>query len=241
MTRAISRPPFFELLEKIQVHWPVLKLAVSGKLNFKMRKRGRIAGVIKLRFVVLVVMSFTNIIFGQSSLQSIPQAVPTNTSKENGRDSETRQRLLAAKRAYVESFGDDTINKTLQAMIVDAIGGSKRFIVTENKEKADLLLKGAALEKSTTESHSLASATTVGSASGSALGFAAEKVGIADSQSSVETVNDARVSVRLVAKDGDVMWSTTQESQGAKFKGATADVADKVVKQLMRDLAKLVP
>ena len=38
---------------------------------------------------------------------------------------------------------------------------------------------------------------------------------------------------------GDVIWSTTQESKGAKYKGANADSADKVVRQLLRDLDKL--
>jgi len=55
---------------------------------------------------------------------------------------------------------------------------------------------------------------------------------------STETVNDARLAVRLVAADGDVIWRTTQESLGAKFKSASADVADKVAKQLVRDLDK---
>ena len=45
--------------------------------------------------------------------------------------------------------------------------------------------------------------------------------------------------VRLVNKDGDVMWSTTQESNGAKFRGASADVADKVTRQLTADLERL--
>ncbi len=50
---------------------------------------------------------------------------------------------------------------------------------------------------------------------------------------------DARASVRLVSKDDDAVWSMTQESNGAKCKSAMADVADKTVKQLLRDLAKL--
>jgi hypothetical protein len=51
--------------------------------------------------------------------------------------------------------------------------------------------------------------------------------------------------VRLVGKDGDIIWSTTQESGGGKFRSAMADVADKIMKQLteetrkMRDLAAL--
>jgi hypothetical protein len=37
---------------------------------------------------------------------------------------------------------------------------------------------------------------------------------------------------------GDVLWSTTQESSGAKFKGAMADVADKVVRRLTEETRK---
>ncbi len=41
--------------------------------------------------------------------------------------------------------------------------------------------------------------------------------------------------VRLVNKDGDVIWSTTQESQGAKFHRASTDVADRIAKKLVED------
>jgi hypothetical protein len=61
----------------------------------------------------------------------------------------------------------------------------------------------------------------------------------ATSNSSITTVNDARASVRLVNSDDDVIWTTTQESKGAKYKGASADVADKIVKQLLWDVEKL--
>lgn len=46
------------------------------------------------------------------------------------------------------------------------------------------------------------------------------------------------MAVRLVSADGDVIWTTTQESRGAKYKGASADVADKIAKQLLHDLEK---
>lgn len=189
---------------------------------------------------------------------SVLVAQPTsggNQTKPSAVSLESARILLSAKRIFVEPFGDDAISKSFQSMVVDAIGATKRFIATENKERADLILKGAALEKSTQEVHSLSSGTTVAGAHGSSTGsisgnrssisgssygnYSAQKLGISDSQSSVETVNDARASVRLVSKDGDVVWSTTQESKGAKYKGATADVADKIVKQLVRDLLKL--
>ena len=45
--------------------------------------------------------------------------------------------------------------------------------------------------------------------------------------------------VRLVNKDGDVMWSTTQESNGAKFRGASADVAERITRQLVNDVERV--
>ena len=44
--------------------------------------------------------------------------------------------------------------------------------------------------------------------------------------------------MRLINKDGDVIWSTTQESLGAKFRGASADVADKITSRLKEDYDK---
>ena len=35
-----------------------------------------------------------------------------------------------------------------------------------------------------------------------------------------------------------MIWTSTQESKGAKYKGATADVAEKIVKQLLRDVER---
>lgn len=39
-------------------------------------------------------------------------------------------------------------------------------------------------------------------------------------------------------KDGDVIWATTQESIGGKFRGASADVADKITTKLKEDFEK---
>jgi curli biogenesis system outer membrane secretion channel CsgG len=197
-----------------------------------------------------------NILFGLVLLvQASPAPRVAIQAKPVSVDEEMSEKLLKAKRIFVESFGEDSTNKTLQSMIVDALRSSHRFIVTENKEKADLTLKGAALEKTSQELHAIGSATAVagaagghsasivgsgGSVSGSSSGgFAARSLGIEDSQASTETINDARVAVRLVSSDGDVVWSTTQESKGAKYKGASADVSDRIVKQLIRDIERL--
>ena len=63
-------------------------------------------------------------------------------------------------------------------------------------------------------------------------------VGLDESEKITERKHEAMAAVRLVDANGDVIWSTTQESLGAKFKGASADVADKIVKQLSGDIEK---
>jgi hypothetical protein len=45
--------------------------------------------------------------------------------------------------------------------------------------------------------------------------------------------------VRLVDQNGDVIWSTTQESNGRKFRSAMADVAEKIVRQLAEQTRKM--
>jgi len=176
-------------------------------------------------------------------------AAPADTNAELDNE------LLKVKRIYVESFGDDKISKQLQAMVINALSESKRFIVTENKDKADAVMKGSALEKTSQELHAIGEGTNVataaggesGSFSGNANGvsgshsggFAARALGESDSQASTETINDARVAVRLVVPNGDVVWTSTEESTGGKYKGASADVADQVVKQLIRDFDRI--
>lgn len=174
-------------------------------------------------------------------------------------DDDVSVRLLKIRRIYVESFGDDPVAKQVQAMVVASLTDSKKFIVTENKERADAILKGSGVEKTSQEIHAYEDSTSVAGAAGghsgsvhgnwingsghvsgsSSGGFASRAAGISDSSVNTETINDARIAVRLVDREGDVIWATTQESKGAKYKGASADVADKVVKELLRDVAKL--
>jgi len=167
--------------------------------------------------------------------------------------------LLRVKRIYVDSFGEDIVSKELQSMIVSALSESKRFRVTEYREKADAVLKGVALEKTSQEIHAYGESTAVGGAAGShhgevsgsvvdgtghisgssSGGFVAHHAGTSDSSLNTETINEARIAVRLVNPDGDVIWTSTQESKGAKYKGASADIASKCVKQLLKDVEKL--
>src|SRR5579863_5231852 len=160
---------------------------------------------------------------------SAPQGVVASKTE----DTDDPTALLKVKRIYVDNFGDDIISKELQSMIVSSLAATKRFKVTENRDKADAILKGVALEKTSQEVHAYGEATSVGAASGgghseisgsggtvsgtSSGGFIARHMGTSDSSMNTETVNEARVAVRLVNPEGDVIWTNTQESKGAKY------------------------
>jgi len=114
-------------------------------------------------------------------------------------------------------------------MLITSITASKRFIVTENKDKADAILKATGSEASSKDLHASSETTVAG------------RGAIAESEAHTQTVREARLVVRLVSPDDDVIWTATKESKGAKYKGAGADVADQVVKQLLSDVEKLEP
>jgi hypothetical protein len=201
-----------------------------------------------MRLVSMTILLLTGLAAAQTTPSTLPQK-PCATVVTSGKA------LSQVKRIYVESLGDDPISKDMQAMIVDSLVNSKVLAVTENRDKADAILKGSALEKTSQEAHSYSDSTAVGTLHGSSSGSMYGTVpgtisgsssasvngthmADATATSSVSTVNDARASVRLVNTDGDVIWTTTQESKGAKYKGASADVATKIVKQLIWDIAK---
>jgi hypothetical protein len=79
------------------------------------------------------------------------------------------------------------------------------------------------------------SAGTRNYASSSNNRYAGLTVGENSSRHTEERKHEAIATVRLVSKDGDVIWSATAESLGGKFLGASADVADKIAKRLAAD------
>ena len=204
---------------------------------------------------LMLVLSLVGTAIAQQAPAPAPPPQQPGASVEIG---DLSRKLLSVRRIYVDSFGDDAAAKQLQAMVVASLLETKRFIITENKDKADAILRGFALEKTSQELHTFSEGASAGTAAGghsgsidgnwvngtgslsgsSSGGFAARSVAAEDQHADTETVNNARIAVRLVASDGDVIWATKQESNGAKYQGASADVADKVAKQLLRDIER---
>lgn len=155
-------------------------------------------------------------------------------------------RLGAVRRVYVDRLTGDGGAAQMRDLLIGALQRSGRFAVTEDEKTADHFLRGAAEDLIFTDQFDSSESLNArvfssrgNSRARSALSGAAEAgVGQNESTHIRERKHEAMASVRLVTKGGDVIWSTTQESQGAKFRSASADVAEKVVKQLLTDLQK---
>jgi hypothetical protein len=158
--------------------------------------------------------------------------------------------LEAIKRVYVEGLGDAPPSVMLRNMIVASLSSSGAFIITEDKDHADAILRGSAMDELYSEQHHSSDNINLGTHTGSGESYSdrydhtsTEKqsglnIGQNESSQSNERKHEASASVRLVNRQGDVIWSTTQESGGGKFRSASADVADKILRKLSEDLQK---
>jgi hypothetical protein len=147
----------------------------------------------------------------------------------------------------------------MRDLIITALENSKLFVLTENQDRADAFIRGSAedlvyteqfkssenvnMRGNSSDSEGVSTNSRYDGASGGTSSRSARSIGSGigggDSSDVKERKHEALATVRLVNKDGDVLWSTTQESKGAKFHGASADVADKIAKQLMAEYERV--
>jgi hypothetical protein len=159
-------------------------------------------------------------------------------------------RLLHVKRVCVQNFGDDALGVQAREMVIARLFESKRFTLTENCAKADFVMKGAVTERndrafreesegigfgasaSASDSSGAGVNRTGTSASGSARADARETL------ASSENKQHAAVTMRLVDKDGEILWAASLESTGGKTKGAIGDAAERAVRKFLHDLER---
>jgi hypothetical protein len=153
--------------------------------------------------------------------------------------------LRTIHRVFVDRLTGGETAAQMHDILVASLDGAKLFIITENADRADATLRGAAEDLVFTEVHtssdSLNAHTNFGARSNGRYGSGANGgLGIGENESdhSAERRHEAIAAVRLVNKDGDVIWSTTQESLGAKFRGASSDVAEKITAKLKEDFER---
>jgi hypothetical protein len=189
-----------------------------------------------------------------SALDQKTPDVQTPTEVQTTPEEDSLDQLIKVRRIFVDTLtGGDSALK-IRDLLMSKLQGSKLFIITEDEERADAVLKGAGEDTVFTDlfqssdninAHTQLSTPgtqSISTPSGSrqsGRGFAGGlSIGENESRRTEERKHEAIVTVRLVNKDGDVIWSTTQESFGGKFMGASADVADKVTRRLVADYNK---
>ncbi len=151
--------------------------------------------------------------------------------------------LLQVRRIYVGELIGGFHADALRELLIASLDSTKLFVLTENAERADAVLKGAGNDSSFTDSLDKEGGVNVrenggkGNSSSRSSGSLYGAISGSDNESYhiKEHKHEAYAAVRLCNRDGDVLWSTTQESMGAKFRGASADVAAKVARQLTSD------
>jgi hypothetical protein len=160
-------------------------------------------------------------------------------------DDASLRQLLTVKRIYVDHLTGGETAAQMREILLSTLHGTKLFGVTEKEERADAVLRGGAEDLVYTEQHSSSEGVNArgdagsGRASSSSRGaYMGMGAGTNESEHSSERRHEAIAAVRLVTKEGDVIWATVQESTGAKFRGASADVAEKITAKLKEDFER---
>ncbi len=163
-------------------------------------------------------------------------------------EEEAAQHLSKVRRIYIAILTGGDAALQIRDLLMTSLHNSKQFVITEDEDKADAVLKGAGDDDVFTDTFQSSDGINARSqiSSGSSEGlrnYASSSsnrsgglsIGENDSRRTEERKHEAIATVRLVSKDGNVIWSATAESLGAKFMGASADVADKIAKRLVAD------
>ena len=159
-------------------------------------------------------------------------------------EDEAAAQLAKVRRIYVDVLtgGDSALQ--IRDLLMTSLQGSKQFIITEDEERADATLKGAGGDEIFTDTfqsseginaHTQVGGGVNGNSRNTNSHYAGLSIGENESRRTEERKHEAIVTVRLVSKGGDVIWSATAESLGGKFLGASADVAEKIAKRLVTD------
>ncbi len=192
-------------------------------------------------------IAFLACLLARATFAAAADAPPTPATLQEA----SLRQLRTVRRVYVDHLTGGETAAQMRDILISTLAGAGMFILTENQERADCILRGASEDLVFTELHQSSDGINAHASLGTAsrsTGYnngavsrnnsAGIGVGENESERSNERRHEAIAAVRLVNKEGDVIWSTTQESLGAKFHGASADVAEKITARLKEDFEK---
>jgi hypothetical protein len=167
--------------------------------------------------------------------------------QETSIEENSLRQLLSVQRIYVDRLTGGETAAQMRDLLVSSLESAKLFVLTDNQERADAILRGGAEDLVFTDVHSSSEGINVRANVGTGRNARSTNsqsayggIGIGENETSriQERKHESVAAVRLVNKDGDVIWSTTQESQGGKFRRASTDVADRITKKLIEDYGR---
>jgi len=157
------------------------------------------------------------------------------------------RQLLTIRRVYVDRLTGGETAAQMRDILISSLEGAKLFILTENQGARGRGAAGGLRGPGVHRGAHLVGRHQRARQSGRtnrrqhadfARRYRRRRRGENEADHSAERRHEAVAAVRLVNKDGDVIWSTTEESLGAKFHGASVDVADKITARLKEDFEK---
>jgi len=141
--------------------------------------------------------------------------------------------------------GEAALGALAEDALAAALLSTKRVRLTENCAKADYTLKGSVVERADLKSRSEGEATGVAAAGGSyhrgTGGFGAMAAKGEEALSTTETKRSVTLIVRLVRQDGEIPFAGTQDSAPSKNRSAVNEAADKLTRELLREIFPAAP
>lgn len=215
-------------------------------------------------FVITLLAQSTASPLGQGTVKAVSAApasarLSVSAPPADVTPEEVSVEILRVRRVYVDRLTGGETAAQMRDLIIGSLQASKLFVITENEERADASLRGAAEDLIYTDQFQTSEGVNIhagdggsnSNSSGSSFNGARGNVSRSASRNMQLTLgeheetnvherrHEALATVRLVTRDGDVIWATTQESTGAKFRGASADVADRITRALIADVERV--
>lgn len=119
-----------------------------------------------------------------------------------------RVTLREVSKVYVELIGAEPLAGDVRRSVMQELRGS-RLIVIDTRNEADAVLR-----------------VTV------------RKADTGDASSAANGLNRVLISAQLVNARGDVLWSTARQARGGRLQGEVAEVAARLVNNLLRDIQR---
>lgn len=154
-------------------------------------------------------------------------------------------KLSGVRRLYVEELVGEGAH-AIRDLLAAAIHSRGLFVLVEDAASADAYVRGSAEDLIFTDYERSRSGISVRGAASSSerengeSNFGSASFGVGDNEDSDrrERKHEALVAVRIVLNNGEVVWAAARESNGAKFRGAAADVAHGIAEELEAAVVK---